>query len=271
MSSTEGGAPLHDPEPSSARSSTIIDKAFLILEVFNGDERVLTLSEITKASGLPKSTVHRVIARLVAHGAVERHGDRYKLGIGLVQLGATSLAGLLRDVSLPYLSELRRWTGQRVELTVLRQADAVCLERIDDTPRAIRDVGLKQPAHQSPAGRAILAFSDLDAPQEIAAAVLADDLHPATAGDRFRSALRDIRVSGVAHGQNWPMQGMTTLSAPIVPLSRANAAVSLIFASGAQPPSTAEHALKEATARIATDLRAHLTGEQRGRWFPPTD
>ena len=271
MSSPAAGPRPLRPESTSEGSSTIIDKAFTILLAFNGDERVLTLSEIARACGLPKSTVHRVLGRLILHDAVERHGERYKLGLGLVQFGATSLAGLLRDVSLPYLTALRRWTGQRVELTVLRQADAVCLERLDDTPRSIQDIGLRVPAHRSAAGRVILAFSsDRSVPEEVMANVMSGDLEPRSAKDRFTDALRAVRERGVAREQDETAAGVSSVAAPIVPVNQANAAVSLVFPTGYQLPSTADLALKDATARIAAELRTYLVGEQRGRWLPPT-
>lgn len=252
-----------------AGSSTIIDKAFAILQSFEGNTRVLTLSELTATCGLPKSTVHRVLARLLARGAVERHGEGYKLGIDLVRLGATSPAGLLRDISLPYLTELRRWTGQRVELTVLRQVDAVCLERIDDTPHSIHDVGLRSPAHRSAAGRAILAFSPLTGHVEVLAAVSRDDVEPDTAEQRFLMALQTIRRNGIALGVDEIAIGMSQIAAPIIPTKEANAAVSIVHPTGHRLPSTTGKALRDVTARIGAELRAHLTGEQRQRWLPP--
>ena len=39
---------------------SILSKAFELLAAFNSRERVMTLTELADASGLPKSTVHRL-------------------------------------------------------------------------------------------------------------------------------------------------------------------------------------------------------------------
>lgn len=264
---TRSSAGSEEQDRRSPGSSTILDKAFAILMAFSADGRVLSLAEITQISGLPKSTVHRVLARLVAHGAVERHGDGYKLGLNLMQFGATSPAGLLRDVSLPYLSELRRWSGQRVELAVLRADSVVCLERVDAVSPVSLNVGLRRPAHTSAAGQVIMAFSGEPVPDGVLEAVMASE--PDGGADRFMALLHSIKSSGIARTRAPHGQGALELAAPIVPLNRANAALSFVVDDEGHLPPRADLALRDATARIAAELRAHLTGAERGRWLPP--
>ena len=51
---------------------SILGKAFAILGAFSQGSRILSLSQISRLSGIPKSTTHRVLAMLVELGAVER-------------------------------------------------------------------------------------------------------------------------------------------------------------------------------------------------------
>lgn len=44
--------------------------------------RVLTLTEIAKASGLHTSTVHRLLAKVIAMGVIEEHGNAFRVGSG---------------------------------------------------------------------------------------------------------------------------------------------------------------------------------------------
>ena len=104
---------------------SILSKAFDLLYAFNGRERVMTLSELSKASGLPKSTVHRLLARLIDLGAIEPHGVGYKIGLEMFQLGSVTPASALRDMAVPYLATVHRWTGHTVLLGVLRSFDVV--------------------------------------------------------------------------------------------------------------------------------------------------
>src|SRR4051794_26790872 len=131
------------PEGPSNESPSILSKAFELLRAFNSAERVMTLSELSRAAHLPKSTVHRLLARLVELDAVEHHGDGYKLSLGLMQLGATTPAASMRDLALPYLAGLHRWTGETVHFGVLRQFDVVYLEKLApaNSPSELSRVG----------------------------------------------------------------------------------------------------------------------------------
>jgi IclR family acetate operon transcriptional repressor len=64
----------------------VIESAFGLLEVLCalGQARV---AELTEESGLPRTTVHRLLGQLAAVGAVERIGARYRLGAALLVLG----------------------------------------------------------------------------------------------------------------------------------------------------------------------------------------
>lgn len=64
----------------------VIEGAFAVLGVL---ERVgeIGLSALTRACGLPKGTVHRLLTQLEAVGAVERQGASYRLGGRCYQLG----------------------------------------------------------------------------------------------------------------------------------------------------------------------------------------
>jgi DNA-binding IclR family transcriptional regulator len=64
-------------------------KALDVLGAFASDARELTLSELARRAGLALSTAHRVVAELVAWGALERADDgRYRIGLRLYEVGA---------------------------------------------------------------------------------------------------------------------------------------------------------------------------------------
>jgi len=56
------------------RTDSILGKAFAILGAFTHGPRMLSLSQISRRSGISKSTTHRVLAMLVELGAIERSG-----------------------------------------------------------------------------------------------------------------------------------------------------------------------------------------------------
>src|ERR1700739_2813421 len=109
---------------------SILSKAFDLLRSFNSNERVMPRTELSAASGLAKSTVHRLLARLIDLGAIEHHRAGYRVGLDMFQLAATTPASAARDLPVPSLPALHLRTGHTVHLGMLRQFDVVYLEKV---------------------------------------------------------------------------------------------------------------------------------------------
>lgn len=67
----------------------VLEGAFILLDVLAQYEDGAGLSELARATDLPKATTHRLVKQLVVLGAVERHGRRYFVGRLLGRLGAS--------------------------------------------------------------------------------------------------------------------------------------------------------------------------------------
>lgn len=151
-----------------------VDRALDILEVFNVETPALALGEVALRCGMRKSTVHKLLRRLVARRYVTQDPEtrRYRLGLGAWTLGATAVSSLnVRQVALPQLRRLAKQTGEEVLLWVLDGGLAVCVERIHSDQHPLRTYtrigSIKYPESLS-AGRCLLAFAG---PAEIDAAV----------------------------------------------------------------------------------------------------
>ncbi|BCJ81682.1 putative transcriptional regulator, IclR family protein [Mycolicibacterium sp. TY81] len=139
-----------------------IDRMSLVLDAFDG-KTPLTMVQIVHRTGLPRSSVHRMLERLVHLRWLRREGFDYELGTRLVELGSLALhQGRIHQAALPLLRSLQRATGLVVHLAVLDGSDVICLERIGDhlTDLVHTSVGNRVPAHCTALGKAILAESD---------------------------------------------------------------------------------------------------------------
>lgn len=249
---------------------SILSKAFDLLRAFNPHERVMTLSELSRASGLPKSTVHRLLARLVELGAVEHHRSGYKIGLGLLQLGASTPAGYMRDLAMPYLTKLHQWSGHTVCMAVLRQYDVVYLEKlaVNDSPSSIATVGARLPAHCTAIGKALLAHENLDDLRDFLPNPLPTmTLNSITDVEILIEQLRQVRAEGVARESEEAQLGLACLAAPICMNGFAVGAISAGFPASMAPPPNLAGALRTTAAQITRDVEAGLA---RGRehWFP---
>jgi DNA-binding IclR family transcriptional regulator len=249
---------------------SILKKAFDLLRAFNDKDRVLTLSELARAAHLPKSTVHRLLARLVELDAVEHHGDGYKLSLGLMQLGATTPAASLRDLALPHLASLHRWTGETVHVAVLREFDVVYLEKLAraDSPSVLSHVGGRLPANCTAVGKALLAWEDFDDLTAFLPSPM-PKLTPASVSsvNALISELHEIRGNGLAKERNEAQLGLACVAAPVVVHGFAVAALSVGYRSDTTLNPRVDTALRDTASQIAQEVRHSLSTGSQATWF----
>src|SRR5436190_20712225 len=145
----------------STTPSAVIDRVSLVLDAFDGPGR-LTLAQIVRRTGLPRSSAHRMLERLVKLRWLRRSGRDYELGMRLVELGSLAVhQDRLHRAAIPLLHDLHRATGLVVHLAVLDGSDVVYLEKIGDRMIAAipTRVGGRQPAHCAAVGKAMLAYN----------------------------------------------------------------------------------------------------------------
>ncbi|OFB37838.1 IclR family transcriptional regulator [Mycolicibacterium sp. (ex Dasyatis americana)] len=205
--------------------SAVIDRVSLVLDVFDGPGR-LTLAEIVRRTGLPRSSAHRILERLVQLRWLRRDGRDYELGMRLVELGSLALhQDRIHRAAIPLLRDLHRATGLVVHLAVLDGPDVVYLEKIGGQMVAAipTRIGGRQPAHCTAVGKAILADNppaDIDLTSGRTRFSIANERQLAT-------ELAKVRAHGVAFEREESLVGFGCVAAPIGPAGAAVAAVSV--------------------------------------------
>jgi DNA-binding IclR family transcriptional regulator len=210
-----------------ATPSAVIDRVSLVLDTF-GDAGRLTLAQIARRTGLPRTSVHRMLDQLVQQRFLRRNGHGYELGMRLVELGSLALhQDRLRRAALPLLHELHRVTGLVVHLAVLEGPDVVYLEKISDrlTTAIPTRVGGRQPAHCAAVGKAVLAYSEhqLGSIGELTTKTR----YSITTHTQLTAELARVRARGIAFDREESIVGYGCVGAPVGPPSGAVAAVSV--------------------------------------------
>ncbi len=115
-----------------------VDRALALLAAFDGDAPSLSLSELSRATGLVKSTVLRLAASLERSGYLRRGSDaRYRLGPALARLSARYQAAFqLGDHVMPALERLADATGESSAFYVRDGDQSVCLHRVNSRQRS---------------------------------------------------------------------------------------------------------------------------------------
>jgi DNA-binding IclR family transcriptional regulator len=206
--------------------SAVIDRIALVLDAFDGPGR-LTLAQIVRRTGLPRSSVHRMLERLVQLRWLRRSGRDYELGMRLVELGSLAVyQDRLVRAATPLLGELHRATGLVVHLAVLDGSDVVYLEKVGDRlDGAIPSrVGGRQPAHCTAVGKAILAYCDEHADIDLQAR---KTKYSIASTAQLSLELAKVRAHGVAFEREESLLGFGCVAAPIGSPGEAVAAVSV--------------------------------------------
>jgi DNA-binding IclR family transcriptional regulator len=168
MSAVEAERPDQPPK-------SVLARGLRLLDMFGRTETELTLAELASRSGLPKPTVHRLVAELTNWGGLERTRHGYRLSTKLFDLGQrVPRRRDLREAALPYLEDLYEATHENIHLAVADDLDTLFLEKVSghrSTP-IISRVGGRLPLHCTATGKVFLAFGLPDCFRRVAAAGL---------------------------------------------------------------------------------------------------
>lgn len=251
--------------PSVHRALTMLD---LIAASYHG----LTLAQLTRSLGFPRSTTHCLLLTLERLGYIQRPAPRgpYLCGPKLIELSSKALAGSsLREIGMPVLRSLMQRTRLAAHLAMLDQHQVRIIGQIAPLEaRMITSVGQHLDLHCTALGKAIAAFL----PESQAAAIvsgrtlLPHNENTIVSHRRFWAELAATRQRGYAIDDEEDAIGYRCLGAPV--LDAANMPVAAVSVMGSTAEITAENIpslaaeLVRAAERITASIRRdpYLTG-----------
>jgi IclR family KDG regulon transcriptional repressor len=198
-----------------------INHAMTVLGLFTREVRELGVREMSRRTGLSKSTVHRVVSELAAGRFLEKdpQSGRYRLGIRLLELGGLVQTQLeLSETVEPILRTLVRLSGESVHLGILDDLEVVRATKVEGAheDRLHSYLGERLPLYCTAGGKVILAFRG----PELTERVIAHGLQPRTRHTLvnpkdLRAHLRDVRNQGYALDLDELHEGLRCVGAPI--------------------------------------------------------
>ena len=199
-----------------------VDRAVQVLTLLAEEDRGMRLADLGRRSGIPKSTLFRILTTLQRRNCVRWSEEErcYSLGHHLWVLGRgfVDQSRPLR-VSERHMSRLSESTGETIFLATLESNIMVYVRRVDGTKAVamMRNLGKTTPIYCTASGRAILAFL----PEDEAEAVLAGQELVAhtdkTITDRsaLSACLAEIRQQGYALVDAEYNKDLLCISAPV--------------------------------------------------------
>jgi DNA-binding IclR family transcriptional regulator len=155
-------------------------RAVRLLKLFTNEQPEMSLAEISKSSGLNKTTTHRLLRALHSESLIARNSatSAYSLGPGLMALGVQALASSdLRRRVRPLLRKLARESGETATLEVPIEDCMLILDEVAGSHlvAASGNIGTRWPMHATSTGKAWVAFEEFGLDR------IADELKPVAA------------------------------------------------------------------------------------------
>ena len=181
---------------------SVLGKASLILTAFREEDLSLSLTELTRRTGIAKATVHRLCQGLIDAELLERDGARYRLGLRLFEIGLRAPGQrMLRQAARPIVEELAQALGNAVILAVPQGGDVLCIENAGTHRNWANSAvsGHRMRLHSSAAGKLTVAMLPAQYPLAAVVPRMAERRTPRTLTPaRFPAELERIRREGYA-------------------------------------------------------------------------
>ena len=143
-------------------TSKTVMKAIDILEAFLGNDGTLTLTEVSRSTGLNTATAYRLATTLVKRGYLSHNRKKgiYSLGLKMLDYNLAIRKNLkFIDSAYLSLSKLCKAQGESVYLSVKDGDESVVIEEvgIDEELRMNSPVGKRLKLHCTAAGKILMA------------------------------------------------------------------------------------------------------------------
>jgi DNA-binding IclR family transcriptional regulator len=109
---------------------TVAGRVAAILDAVAARQGPTPLTRLTAETGIPKPTVRRIANQLVARSVLRRDPQGYRLGLRLIELGATATLQLgMAELASPFVHELHERTRQIAWVGTVTADGVVLLDR----------------------------------------------------------------------------------------------------------------------------------------------
>ena len=212
---------------------SVVDRVFCVLESCAASGRSLTLVDLSKRTGLPKTTVHRVCWKLVELGLLLHSEHGFQVSPKLFALGSMSPdLRRLRALAMPWLHELTARTDAATNLAVLAEGRALVVEEVygRNARRMPRMVGARLPLHATAVGKALLSgMSDSELLDYLGSSGLrAYTPNTIVRPNLLKEHLERARISGYTVScEEWSL-GTSGVAAPVIADGQIVAAIAVV-------------------------------------------
>ncbi|WP_262297002.1 IclR family transcriptional regulator [Microvirga sesbaniae] len=198
-----------------------LEKGLLVIEAFDASRPRLTLSDVSKLTGITRAAARRYLLTLTRLNYANFDGRYFSLSPRILRLGYAYLSSASLSTRVqPFLEQISEATGESSSAAILDGDDIVYIAR--SATRRIMSIGLgvgsRLPAYCTSLGRAILAYQPEAAIDAYLGRVRLEARTPKTLTDKaaFRAVLEATRSQGYALVNEELEFGLRSIAVPVV-------------------------------------------------------
>ncbi|MFJ3387890.1 IclR family transcriptional regulator [Lysinibacillus sp. NPDC086135] len=202
-----------------------LHKAINVLKAFSKDEPSLSLTELSKKTGISISSLQRFVSTFVYEGFLHKdeRTKRYQLGHSLLYLGnLVKEESSLIIVAEPILKKLNEEIGESVSMNIIDGLERRCILNFDSTyPLSTKMfVGDTSPLYAGASSKILLAF--MPNVEEYVENIRLEPITDQTilSREQLLKELKRIRLQQFATSKSERVRGACSISAPILNASQ---------------------------------------------------
>jgi DNA-binding IclR family transcriptional regulator len=200
-------------------TKSVTGRALAVLDSFDATHRRQSLAAICRRTGLPLTTVHRLVHELELGAALVRGADGdYEIGSKIWRLGTLASVHVeLREVALPYMEDVYELGNDAVQVAVLDGLRCLVVDRIagSRTISVLSKPGSRLPLHATGVGKVLLAFGGTELQDAVLGSLDRYTDRTITDVATLRSQLTTIRSQGFAVTHEELAPGATSVAVPL--------------------------------------------------------
>jgi DNA-binding IclR family transcriptional regulator len=218
---TKSSATLSADDQKAQLKSKTLTRALDIIDVFDYDNRELTAQEVSARTGIPLSTLYRLIRDLETRGYLKYNSQSatYGLGMRFFELGCVVEQQIqLPEICAPLMRQLSEQFDATVMLTAVYRNEVICLD-VMQSRRILRlamERGTRLPFYAGAGSKILMAFL----PENMLDKLLEQPIVPFTSHTltdpaTFKLQLAQIREQGYALSDQEMNPGAVGIATPI--------------------------------------------------------
>jgi DNA-binding IclR family transcriptional regulator len=193
-----------------------VGKIASVMELLCSSEETFSLREIQDRTGIPRSTLHRLLLSLEREEWVYRddQSEQFRPGIRFFLLHNSNLFHQeLIQAAAAEMERLVEETGKTAIMSVLEGSLGLCIHNVEPS-RAVKYVahrGMTVPAYAGATGKVLLAFCR----EKIRNHILSCEIPENLDRDKLLDQLEEIRRQGYAYSREEWMEHAGDISVPV--------------------------------------------------------